>query len=227
MSNRSQSRPADTSDLALRLRALDVGMWDYDIDADALQCDDRWYALLDLKPGSVKSVDDFKRFIHPADVEIATRVDLDEVAAMVAGDHRYHVDFRVIRTDGTTRRWRSVACVIVDRQSGHKRAVGCVTDTTDIQSLAAVPVFAGDLAGDAMDRPVPDDQASARPGEPLSIREIECLRWVSLGKTAWETAMIMSRSRRTIEFHLLNAVRKLGAINKVHAAVIAVRQGLI
>ncbi|NWP61276.1 helix-turn-helix transcriptional regulator, partial [Escherichia coli] len=58
-------------------------------------------------------------------------------------------------------------------------------------------------------------------------RELECLRWVSLGKTAWETATIMGRSQRTVEFHLINATRKLSASNKIHAAVIAVRTGLI
>ena len=36
----------------------------------------------------------------------------------------------------------------------------------------------------------------------------------------------MGRSQRTVEFHLINATRKLSASNKIHAAVIAtVRKG--
>jgi DNA-binding CsgD family transcriptional regulator len=61
----------------------------------------------------------------------------------------------------------------------------------------------------------------------LTAKELECLRWVSLGKTAWETAAIIGRSHRTVEFHLNNAVRKLDASNRVHAATIAIRLGLL
>lgn len=85
-------------------------------------------------------------------------------------------------------------------------------------------------AGQSRKRPLPrlpNLDVADPPREPLTDRELTCLRWVSLGKTAWETATIIGRSRRTVEFHLLNAMRKLGAVNKVHAAVIAVRQGLI
>jgi DNA-binding CsgD family transcriptional regulator len=51
--------------------------------------------------------------------------------------------------------------------------------------------------------------------------------WVSLGKTANETGSIIGKSQRTVEFHLNNAVRKLGAVNKIHAAAIAIRTGLV
>jgi DNA-binding CsgD family transcriptional regulator len=63
--------------------------------------------------------------------------------------------------------------------------------------------------------------------EPLSFRERECLFWAGLGKTAWETSVIIGRSRRTVEFHLANAVKKLGAANKYHAAIIALNKGML
>jgi LuxR family transcriptional regulator, activator of conjugal transfer of Ti plasmids len=44
----------------------------------------------------------------------------------------------------------------------------------------------------------------------LSRRELECLRWASLGKSAWEIACILGISRRTACFHLDNAKAKLG-----------------
>lgn len=52
----------------------------------------------------------------------------------------------------------------------------------------------------------------------LTPREHEALVWASEGKTAEETGAILGISTRGVEFHLHNAMRKLGAPNK-HAAV--------
>lgn len=143
MSNSSERPTVQLSDLLLCLRALDAGMWHYDIDADQLWCDDRWHAMLGLAPGSVRHLSDFRRFVHPADEGTATRINLGEVADMIARDRPYHVDFRVIRTDGVVRCWRSVACLIINEANGHRRAVGCVTDITVAQELAMAPVGDG------------------------------------------------------------------------------------
>ncbi len=61
----------------------------------------------------------------------------------------------------------------------------------------------------------------------LTQREVECLEWSARGKTAWETACILSRSERTVIFHLQNAMRKLDVRSKQQAAVKAVKLGLI
>jgi DNA-binding CsgD family transcriptional regulator len=52
----------------------------------------------------------------------------------------------------------------------------------------------------------------------LTPRERECLSWAAAGKTAWETAKILERSQRTVEYHLDNARKKLGADN-IKAAI--------
>lgn len=64
---------------------------------------------------------------------------------------------------------------------------------------------------------------------PVSLTEHErvCLSWTMRGKTAWEIAQILNRSRPTIDFHLQKATRKLGAANKFHAAFKALQAGLI
>lgn len=218
--------PRPDEDIELRLRALEVGLWDYDIDADQLICDARWYQITGIAPNSMRSIFDFRPFIHPEDAVLATTINLEKVVDLIAHNLRYHVDFRLIRPDGQTRWIRSVACLLVDRGSGHHRAVGCITDNTDVALIAAARTFTRPAKPDDPDIPHPD-VAEGAAGAALSERELECLRWVSLGKTAWETAQIMSRSQRTVEFHLVNAVRKLSASNKIHAAVIAVRKGLI
>ncbi|NQV20559.1 MAG: LuxR family transcriptional regulator [Rhodospirillales bacterium] len=51
----------------------------------------------------------------------------------------------------------------------------------------------------------------------LRPREVECLQWTARGKTAWEISMILKVSERTVNFHLGNAMRKLGVYNKTHA----------
>lgn len=61
----------------------------------------------------------------------------------------------------------------------------------------------------------------------LTVKELECLRWCKEGKTNWEIGEIMSTSERTVEFHLSNAIRKLGASNRITAVVVGIRFGLI
>jgi len=62
---------------------------------------------------------------------------------------------------------------------------------------------------------------------PLSGRELQCLEWVSLGKTSWETAAILGLSERTVNFHLRNACRKLNVYGRQAGVVKALRLGLL
>jgi LuxR family transcriptional regulator, quorum-sensing system regulator SolR len=66
-----------------------------------------------------------------------------------------------------------------------------------------------------------------RPQHELSDREIDVLRWTADGKTAAEIAEILGVSERTVNFHVNNIVTKLGASNKINAAVRAATLGLI
>lgn len=60
----------------------------------------------------------------------------------------------------------------------------------------------------------------------LRPREIECLLWTARGKTAWEISMILKVSERTVNFHLGNAMRKLGVYNKTHAVARMLTSGI-
>ncbi len=57
----------------------------------------------------------------------------------------------------------------------------------------------------------------------LTSRELECLRWVSVGKTDAEIAVILSIKPRTARFHIENAKRKLGVATRVQAVAEAMR----
>lgn len=57
----------------------------------------------------------------------------------------------------------------------------------------------------------------------LMPRELECLRWVALGKTDAEIAVILSISPRTARFHVENAKLKLRVATRVQAVAEALR----
>lgn len=61
----------------------------------------------------------------------------------------------------------------------------------------------------------------------LSAQEIECLLWCKEGKTNWEIGEIMQISEKTVEFHVTNIIRKLGAANRMSAVIAGIRAGLI
>jgi len=62
---------------------------------------------------------------------------------------------------------------------------------------------------------------------PLSLREIDCLRWVSQGKTTEEVAVILGVSANTINSYITQSINKLAASNRAMATAIALREGLI
>lgn len=61
----------------------------------------------------------------------------------------------------------------------------------------------------------------------LTSRELESLRWTMDGKTAWEVGRILGISEQTAVRHLNNATHKLECVNKHHAAIKALRLGLV
>ena|ERR1700737_2238924 len=61
----------------------------------------------------------------------------------------------------------------------------------------------------------------------LTSQETECLRWCKEGKTNWEIGEILRISEKTVEFHLGNAMRKLGARNRITAVIRGIKDGLI
>lgn len=57
------------------------------------------------------------------------------------------------------------------------------------------------------------------PAPVLTARETEVLRWTADGKTSGEIAQFTGISERTVNFHINNAIEKLGVANKTAAAV--------
>lgn len=91
--------------------------------------------------------------------------------------------------------------------------------------VASLLMFAVHAQDAAMRVLLPQALSCDRPR--LSARELEALRWTLEGKTAWEIGRILSIAEDTAARHAFNATQKLGCANKHHAAVKALRLGLI
>lgn len=61
----------------------------------------------------------------------------------------------------------------------------------------------------------------------LTARELECLRWAAEGMTTEQIADRVMISAATVNYHFNKIVTKLAAANRHHAAIKAVRLGLI
>ena len=69
--------------------------------------------------------------------------------------------------------------------------------------------------------PVPE------PPHRLSPRELSCLHWAAQGKTSVEIGLILGISSHTVNFHILNASRRLGVYGRQAAITAAWRAGLL
>ncbi len=117
--------------LALAARVGGLGIWDYDLQHDLLECDEQWYRIMGRDPRRpIRTLAEFRTFIHPEDVARATNVEMT-VAELVASGRNYGIEFRIVRPDGEVRHVRSAACLIGDLGGAPRRAVGFVTDITD------------------------------------------------------------------------------------------------
>ncbi|WBO23156.1 helix-turn-helix transcriptional regulator [Sphingomonas abietis] len=148
-----------------------------------------------------------------------------------------NIRFRGLSEGGDTglRHWDNMLTPLRNF-SGIVENILCISrDVTDQVALDRSLPASGTIASSMADEPngshhnLPGDDPAGASGfkrELLSSRERECLFWAMSGKTAWETSVILGISRRTVEFHLANAVKKLGAVNKHQAALMALNQGL-
>ncbi len=108
-----------------------------------------------------------------------------------------------------------------DRASEMKgRRLGCddyVTKPVDFERLATIiEVRVGQGA-----------RHRAQMRVPLIDRERECLTWSARGRTSVEIANMLKLSKRTVDFHIENACRKLHVATRTQAAAKAAATRLI
>jgi DNA-binding CsgD family transcriptional regulator/pimeloyl-ACP methyl ester carboxylesterase len=69
-------------------------------------------------------------------------------------------------------------------------------------------------------------EPTTRPDLPLSPRELQVLRLLAQGRSAREIGIELVLAVRTVERHISNTYRKIGARNRAQATAFAVEQGL-
>ena len=108
-----------------------MGIWDLDITTDGLYCDAQWYRIMGRDPREpVRSVAEFRMFVHPDDAERATEIE-PAASRLLAMGADYGIDFRIVRPDGEVRWLHSTASVRKDASGVPSRVVGFVVDVTE------------------------------------------------------------------------------------------------
>lgn len=107
---------------------------------------------------------------------------------------------------------------------GFRTCMGATGANIDLwsEASAAVRFIAVYAVESAFRRVSPPTTAMA-----ITAREKEVLTWSAMGKSAWEIDEILQISKRTVDEHIQTTFRKLGAVNRVQAVAIAMRDRLI
>lgn len=167
--------------MTLAVRVGGLGVWDYDFDRQTMQCDEQWHRIMGRDPARpVQTLEEFRTFIHPQDVERATEV-RQTAANLIAEKRDYNMVFRILRPDGEVRWVRSAARVVEDGEGGPVRAVGFVVDITESRLSEARlhrQALEDSLTGLANRRGLDEELAKAclhamRSGEPLGLAMID------------------------------------------------------
>ncbi len=107
-------------------KRTDVGIWDLDLDANALYWSDEMYALFGRVPGALAPQEAMLAGVHPED---AAAVAL-ELRCALDSHSTTDVEFRVVWPNGESRALRSTALVLRDAQGKPLRLTGATFDTT-------------------------------------------------------------------------------------------------
>lgn len=60
---------------------------------------------------------------------------------------------------------------------------------------------------------------------PLTDRQLECLRWISQGKSSADIGVILRISGRTVDYHVAAICERLGVRTRMQAVAQAIRRG--
>ncbi|EIS1474301.1 autoinducer binding domain-containing protein [Serratia marcescens] len=84
-----------------------------------------------------------------------------------------------------------------------------------------------DVVCDAMSAYITMEAAFDEATPQLTVRELDCLRWMAVGKTTWEISRILSISEAGVNFHISNLRNKFGVNRRNDVVIKAIRTGII
>ncbi len=117
------------SDQRLRfsLEAANVGTWHWDIGEDKVLWSDNMENILGLQPGSFGGTfESFLQGVHSEDRENVQKT----VQQAIAGDGKYHLEYRQLRGDGSVGWMEATGMVEYDESHKPSRMMGICTDIT-------------------------------------------------------------------------------------------------
>jgi DNA-binding NarL/FixJ family response regulator len=180
----------------------------------------------------------------PSAVALADRAEAE--AARAAGDHAIDAwraavesaDAANLVYAAAAARVRYAEAALVARGS-REPAIAAIHAARDAaEGLGAMPLLDAilelarrarvDMAATAGPAPAPRPEAGgARPTTTLSERELEVLRLVALGRSNGQIADELFITRKTASSHVTHILDKLGVSNRLEAAMMASRLGLL
>ena len=119
--------------LLLATSSAQLGVWDWNVRENTMDCNDRMFELYGIKreqPSS--SVEDWVNGLHPADKERT----LAESQAALNGEKDFDTVFRVRQLNGTVKYIKANGLVILGADGKAERMLGIIADITD-SKLAA------------------------------------------------------------------------------------------
>ncbi|MBE9028690.1 PAS domain-containing protein [filamentous cyanobacterium LEGE 11480] len=111
--------------LELALESAEIGIWEWNFHDDCLSWDDRMFEIYGISPETFEGTyQSFERCVHPDDLEQIRQKEQQEAKNPV------HIEFRVIRPDGSIRHVASTVLKQYNHQGQPIRAVGTNIDIT-------------------------------------------------------------------------------------------------
>lgn len=120
-------------------------------------------------------------------------------------------------------------CIPIYSKDGFLSAITFGTDNIDInrKDLAAVYLMSIYAFNSTLKNRSNNGQQLKCKTSRLSPREIECILWVSRGKTSWEIGEILNIAKSTVDEYIVSVCRKTDSVTRAQAVAECIRQNEI
>jgi DNA-binding CsgD family transcriptional regulator len=109
----------------------------------------------------------------------------------------------------------------------HRRLATALSTVNAAEIVSAFDAAQRQLASEAFAKSRARLNEAEAPGAPVTPRQLECLRWVQAGKSAYDIGVILGISPRTVDTHILEACARLGVRTRMQAVLAAIEVGIL
>jgi PAS domain S-box-containing protein len=130
---KEQEQALELSDkrVSLATKAAGVGIWEYDVENNALFWDHQMFSLYNLDNSQVKNTMKlWQKSLHKEDRERVAK----EMEMAISGEKDFDTEFRVIIADGSIKHIRALAFVSRDAEANSVKVIGTNWDVTDLKN---------------------------------------------------------------------------------------------